>query len=240
MRRLLPEPAGPIDPFTAYRQVTDVWLRVGMVLSADGSVTDEEGWSAGLGGAADMEVFRTLRALADAVLVGAATVRTGRMGPARLRADLRRRRAAQGSAGPAAIVVVSRSLDLDWSLPLFTAAETPTIVVTSNTAAGTVPAGVRAIGVDDDGGLDLAAAVTRLRDDLGLAHLLCEGGPALTTSLLRAGLVDELCLNIAPTLIGGPHHTRLLNDLGGRAELGLNAVYTADEVLFLRYLVGRV
>ncbi|HEX2312518.1 MAG TPA: dihydrofolate reductase family protein [Thermomonospora sp.] len=238
MRRLHPEPAGQVDPFEEYGDVAGRWLRVGMVLSADGSVTDEEGWSDGLGGAADFEVFRTLRALADGIMVGAATVRTGRMGPARLRADLRRRRTALGKAGPAAIVVVSRSLELDWSLPLFTSAETPTVVVTSRAAAARVPDGVRAVGVDDTGGLDLAEAVTRLRDEHGLAHLVCEGGPALTTSLLRAGLVDELCLNIAPTLIGSRHHTRLLTELDARAELRLGAVYTADDVLFLRYLTG--
>ncbi|TDD74504.1 deaminase, partial [Actinomadura darangshiensis] len=91
MRRLLPEPAAAgVDPYDAYGNPPG--LRLGMVMSVDGSVTDAEGWTDGLGGAADFRVFRTLRALADAILVGAGTVRTGRLGPARLRRDLRARR----------------------------------------------------------------------------------------------------------------------------------------------------
>ncbi|TNY36499.1 dihydrofolate reductase family protein [Thermomonospora catenispora] len=238
MRRLFPDPVEEVDPLEAYGDVTGPWLRVGMVLSVDGSVTDEEGWSDGLGGEADMRVFRTLRALADAILVGAATVRTGRLGPARLRPALRRYRETRGRPGPAPIVVVTRTAALDWSAPLFTRAETPTIVVTSRAAAAAVPDPIRVIAVGEGAdGLDLAEAVARLRGDLGLAHLLCEGGPALTTSLLRAGLVDELCLNVAPALIGGAHHTRLLGDLDARVDLALRQICADDGVLFLRYRV---
>lgn len=203
-------------------------MRVGMVVSADGSVADPDGWTDGLGGDADFRVFRTLRALADAILVGAATARTGRLGPARLRSDLRERR----GGPPAPIVVVSRSLDLPWDLPLFTAAETPTIVVTPS--GGDVPSGIRVVRAPD-----LRTAVTELRDGLGLRRLLCEGGPALTTALLREGLVDELCLNIAPSLLGSRFHTRLLTGLDAPVDLGLTAVYEDEGVLFLRYQVER-
>jgi riboflavin biosynthesis pyrimidine reductase len=224
MRRLLPDPKEKIDPFAEYR-VDGPWLRVGMVVSADGSVTDEHGWSDGLGGKADFRIFRTLRALADGIMMGAATVRTGRIGPAKLTADLRARRGAE----PAPIIVVSRSLDLDWDSPLFQADST--IVVTSDFAKPPSHATVIMAG---DGDLDLAYAVEALHKDHGLYHLLCEGGPVLTTSLLRAGLVDELCLNLAPTLIGSAHHTRLLGDLP-RHDLTLTSVYTEEDVLFLRY-----
>ncbi|MEU5879418.1 dihydrofolate reductase family protein [Spirillospora sp. NPDC047279] len=227
MRRLLPEPAADVDPYEAYGDVPG--LRLGMVMSADGSVTDAEGWTDGLGGAADFRVFRTLRALADGILVGAATARTGRLGPARLRADLRERR----GGPPAPIVIVSRTLDLDWNLPLFTEAETPTVVVTPRPATGVpggVPGGVRVVPAPD-----LGTAVRRLRDDLGLRHLLCEGGPGLATSLLREGLADELCLNLAPTLLGGAHHTRLLGELPAPLDVGLTALYEDEGVLFLRY-----
>jgi riboflavin-specific deaminase-like protein len=237
MRRLLPEPTGDIDPFEAYRDVTAPWLRIGMVMSTDGSATDAEGWTDALGGEADARVFRTLRALADGILVGAATVRTGRMGPARLRPALRDRR----GRPPAPIIVVSSSLALDWTLPLFTAAETPTLVVTSavaaTRAAGAVPDAVRPhlilAGAEE---VDLGAAVRELHRR-GMRHLLCEGGPALATSLVAAGLVDELCLTVAPTLAGGTRHTRLLGDLAGPVDLKTAAVYVDGGVLFLRYLL---
>lgn len=237
MRRLFPEPVtGPIDPYQAYGDVPAEWLRVNMVLSADGSVTDEEGWTDGLGGEADFRVFRTLRALADGILVGAATVRTGRIGPARLRRELRELR----GGPPAPIVVVSRSLELDWTLPLFgAAAESPTIVVTTVDAlkGAEIPEGIATVAAGE-GGLDLAAAVAELRERFGLGHLLCEGGPALATSVVAAGLADELCLSLAPTLVGGAHHTPLLGDLPGRIGLSPSAIYLDDDVVFLRYRVG--
>ncbi|MFC9973247.1 dihydrofolate reductase family protein [Spirillospora sp. NPDC127200] len=230
MRRLLPEPAVQVDPWDAYGDAPA--LRIGMVMSVDGTVTDADGWTDGLGGAADMRVFRTLRALSDAILVGAATVRTGRLGPARLRPELRDRR----GGPPAPIVVVSRSLELDWSLPLFTVAETPTVVVTSRASHrhSLVPPAVPVIAAGDEE-VDLREAVRVLREERGHRRLLCEGGPALATALVRDGLADELCLNIAPALHGGARHTRLLGDLPAEVPLEPTAVYHDDGVLFLRY-----
>ncbi|MFB4308974.1 dihydrofolate reductase family protein [Actinomadura sp. GTD37] len=228
MRRLLPEPATGADPYEAYADQPA--LRLGMVMSVDGSATDAEGWTDGLGGDADFRVLRALRALTDAILVGAGTVRTGRLGPARLRRDLRARR----GGPPAPIVVVSRSLDLDWTLPLFTEAETPTIVVTSQNNRKNVPGGIEVVAEGEDD-IDLPAAITSLREDLGYEHLLCEGGPALAAALIRASLVDELCLNIAPALLGGPRHTRLLDGLDAEVPLHPTALYIDEGVLFVRY-----
>jgi 5-amino-6-(5-phosphoribosylamino)uracil reductase len=236
MRRLLPEPAAGadpsadarVDPYEAYGDQPG--LRLGMVMSVDGSVTDADGWTDGLGGEADFRVFRTLRALTDAIIVGAGTVRTGRLGPARLRRDLRARR----GRPPAPTVVVSRSLDLDWTLPLFTEAETPTIVVTSQSSRKKAPSHIEVVAEGEDD-VDLPAAIKTLREDLGYEHLLCEGGPALASALIRASLVDELCLNIAPTLLGGPRHTRLLDDLDAEVPLTPAALYIDEGVLFVRY-----
>ena len=38
---------------------------------------------------------------------------------------------------------------------------------------------------------------------LGLLRVLCEGGGILAGELVRAGLVDELCVFLSPMLIGG-------------------------------------
>ena len=34
--------------------------------------------------------------------------------------------------------------------------------------------------------------------------MLCEGGPHLFGDLLEAGLVDEVCITLAPRFVGGP------------------------------------
>jgi len=220
-----------VDSFELYADAPAV--RVGMVGSLDGSATDEDGWTDGLGGDADFRVFRVLRAHADGIMMGAATVRTGRIRAHRMRAELRERRAAAGRPEPAPIIVVSRSLDLDFGAPPFTDAVTPTILVTCGD--GDVPAGFgdRTV-VAGDSDVDLAAALEELRTRFGIHRLLCEGGPALSGALIAAGLADELCLSLAPTLIGDAHRTPLVS-LPGRAAATLTGVAEDDGVLFLRY-----
>jgi len=199
----------------------------------DGSATDEDGWTDGLGGDADFRVFRVLRAHADGIMMGAATVRTGRIRAHRMRPELRERRAAAGRPEPAPIIVVSRSLELDFGAPPFTDAVTPTILVTCGDAR--VPAPYRDRTVVAGGSrVDLPAAVAELRDRFGVRHLLCEGGPSLAGALIAAGLADELCLSVAPALIGDAHRTPLVS-LAGRAAATLTGVAEDDGVLFLRY-----
>ena len=226
-----------LDPVDAYLDQADQFLRVGMVMSVDGSATDEQSWTDALGGAADLRVFRALRALADGILVGADTIRTGRVGPHRPAGALRERRAVLGRPRPAPIVVVSRSLRLDWSHRLFTEAESPTLIATCSAApVKDIPQALRhqvlVIGADH---VDLPELVRTLRTERGMRHLLCEGGPRLAAGLINLRLVDELCLSIAPTLLGARPHTRLLGELDQRIELSLSNVYFDEGVVFLRY-----
>jgi riboflavin biosynthesis pyrimidine reductase len=67
-------------------------------------------------------------------------------------------------------------------------------------------------------------------------HILCEGGPTLLASLLAAGLVDELCLSIAP-LLAGPGGRRLLDGspLAAPVGLELTQALTDTSTLFVRY-----
>lgn len=227
----MPEPVADVDPYDLYADAPPV--RVGMVASLDGSATDEDGWTDGLGGAADLRVLKVLRAHADGIMMGAATVRTGRIRAHRMAAELRERRAATGRPAPAPMIVVSRSLDLDFDGPPFADAVTPTILVTCGDAKVPESYADRTVVAGDDT-IDLPAAVTELRTRFGIRHLLCEGGPALAGALIAAGLADELCLSVAPTLIGDAHRTPLVSLLG-RVPATLTGVATDDGVLFLRY-----
>ncbi|MBM7172670.1 dihydrofolate reductase family protein, partial [Streptomyces sp. G44] len=111
-------PSGPVT-----------WLRANMVSTLDGAA-QHDGRSQPISNDTDMRIFGTLRALADAVVVGAETVRAEGYRPARAREAFAARRAAAGQTPAPAIAVVSASLDLDFSLPLFTGPLTPTLVVT--------------------------------------------------------------------------------------------------------------
>jgi 5-amino-6-(5-phosphoribosylamino)uracil reductase len=239
MRQLLPSPSDRVDPYDTYRPEDPhaPLVRLNMVASADGAVTDRRGRSGGLGGDGDRVVFRALRALADAVLVGAGTVRAERCGPHRPPEALAARRRADGRTRPAGVVVVSRSLDLDTGAPLFAEAEVPTVVLTCAASDPGRRAAIERVGrvvVAGDTWVDLAAGLVELRERLGWAHVLCEGGPTLNAQLLAADLVDELCLTVAPQLVGGSG-PRLAAEIEPPRQLDLAAVCEQDGELLLRY-----
>lgn len=243
MRVLWPA-AHEADPWALYLPDAphQACVRLSMVASVDGAATDQQGRSAGLGGDGDWEVFRTLRAQADAVLVGAGTARHEGYGPVRLRSDLAaRRRDELGRDRPPAMVLVSQSLSLDPDAAIFTEAQVPTTVLT---CAGGDPERradlqrVAHVVVAGDERVDLRAGLRHIHDEIG-PLVTCEGGPSLNESLLRAGAADELCLTLAPKLAGAPGAPRLAGALGEPAALSLRHVAGDDTgELYLRYRLG--
>ena len=136
MRQLLPDSRDTVDLLDAFawEPTRETGVRVGMVTSVDGSVADEDGWTSGLGGSADKRVLQVLRAHSDGILVGAGSIRTARYPPHRLRGMFLSYRTAMGAPQPSPLVVVTGTLRLDWSVPVFTQAAAPTIVLTSAAA----------------------------------------------------------------------------------------------------------
>lgn len=241
LRRLLPDPAAAIDLDEAYRAPTShpgpAFLRANFVVSLDGSVA-VDGRSEGLSSPADRQVFRTLRGLCDVVLVGAGTVRTERYGPVRLAAARQDWRVDRGLAPTPRLAVVSGALDLDFDYPLFRGDGPPPILLTSAAAptARRREAAVRSeVVVAGERQVDMALALDALVERK-LGHVLCEGGPGLLASLLEAGVVDELCLSIAP-LLAGPGGKRLVTGSPLAAPVGLELaqVLTDGSTLFIRY-----
>lgn len=235
MRLLLPE-ARPIeveDLLDLYDCADSSFLRAGFVLATDGGVV-ADGSSRPLRSCADEAVFHALRAVADAVVVGAGTVRTERYGPVRPRPAGRAWRAAHGRTACPPLVIVSRSLDLDPGSPCF---HGPVVVVTCE-ATDPVRRGrlaevaeIVVAGVDE---VDLPAAVVALHDR-GLSRLLCEGGPRLLTGLVQAGLVDELCLTLTPLLLGAAPQL-LSTPLAIPVRLQLRSLVDGEDgVLLARY-----
>ena len=243
MRQLLPQSVPAIDPYDAYRprDREAPLLRINMVASVDGRATDAQRVSGGLGGDGDFAVFVALRALADGILVGAGTVRAENYGPHRLRPSLAIRRRRDGRRQPAPIVVVSHSLALDPGSRLFTESRTRPIVLTRSAAPPDRRRALEAVATVIEAGdeeVDLRGGLQRLRDDHGLAHLLCEGGPTLNGHLLAADLVDELCTTTAPQIVGGDG-PRIVADVGQTVEVELAALHLASSELLARYRVRR-
>ncbi|MFD4218164.1 pyrimidine reductase family protein [Streptomyces griseus] len=182
------------------------WLRANMVSTLDGAA-QHDGRSQPISCAADMRIFGTLRGLADVVIAGAETVRLEGYRPARAREAFAARRAAAGQGPAPAVAVVTGSMDLDFSLPLFTEPLVPTLVLTGAGApadriAAARKAGAEVVIAGDGARVDPARAVRELAGR-GLTRQLTEGGPRLLGQFVAAGVLDELCLTISPMLTAG-------------------------------------
>ncbi|MEV8567483.1 pyrimidine reductase family protein [Streptomyces sp. NPDC051322] len=226
-----PYPAEPAD---------GPWLRANMVSTLDGAA-QHEGRSQPISTDTDMRIFGTLRGLADVVVVGAETVRLEGYRPARAREAFAARRAAAGQGPAPAIAVVSAGLDLDFSLPLFTAPLVPTLVVTgagapSDRVHAAEQAGATVVIAGEAAIVDPARAVRELADR-GFRRLLTEGGPRMLGQFVAAGVLDELCLTISPMVTSGDAQ-RIVGGLGLEVpdRFSLASLLEEDGFLFARYL----
>ncbi|KAA0116229.1 pyrimidine reductase family protein [Mycolicibacterium sp. P9-22] len=187
--------------------LSSCWVRANFISSLDGAAT-ADGRSGALGGAGDRAVFRLMRELADVVVVGAGTVRVETYSGAQLGVAERQRRCARGQHEVPPIAIVTRSADLDHGLPVFTQTEVPPLLLTTRDTAADARARYAGLAEvydcsgADTGGVDLGAALRTLAG-LGLIRVLAEGGPSLLGTFIADGLLDELCLTIAPTVVGG-------------------------------------
>jgi riboflavin biosynthesis pyrimidine reductase len=197
------------------------------VSSIDGVVTLGSSPSAGsvISGRnpADRFVMGLLRACADAVVLGAGTLRAtpGHLWTAEhvypdLADSFVALRRGLGKPADPRLVLVTSSGELDFSHPAL--ARGATLVTTANGAArmtGRLPASCELVVLEQAGGgeeeaarVDLAGALALLRGR-GLDVVLTEGGPHLMGQLIEQGLLDEMFLTISPVLAGRDREARL-------------------------------
>jgi riboflavin-specific deaminase-like protein len=224
------------------------WVRANMVATVDGAARAPDGVSHGISSEADRRVFGRLRGLADVVLAGAGTVRQEGYRPASPKPEFAERRAAAGQAPVPVIAVLTRTLSVDLSAPLFTEGAVRTILITcaaSDEGARRRAAEVADVVVAGDADVDLAAALESLRSR-GLTRVHCEGGPTLLAQLVAADLLDELLLTVSPLLAGGAYSDEdpVPRILSGDAlpdaprPMTLHHLLEEDGSLFLSYRRG--
>ncbi len=89
--------------------------------------------------------------------------------------------------------------------------------------------------------VDLSLALEKIGERFGVQTLMLEGGGRINGGMLRAGLVDEVSVLIAPTVdgrIGTPALFDVEGDDVAPPRLALQSVERrADDVLWLRYSV---
>lgn len=217
------------------------WVRANFIASVDGG-TAVDGTSGGLAGPGDRALFRVMRELADVIVVGAGTVRSENYGGAQLTVAQRQQRQARGQAEVPPIAVVTNSGRLDRDMKVFTHTEVPPLVLTSTAAVASAAAllGDAAEVLDCSGPEDAEVDAARLLAVLasrGLLRVLTEGGPHLLGSLIADDLLDELCLSIAPAVVGG-ESGRIAAGGGSRHTPMERAHLLADDAgyLYSRYV----
>lgn len=203
----------------AYPERDGTWVRANFITSVDGGATTD-GTSGAMGGPGDRLIFTALRELADVIVVGAGTVRIEGYSGAQLGVPARQRRQARGQSEVPVLAIVTRSGRLDRDMAVFTRTEVAPLVLTCAAAVegtrrllGGLCEVIDCSGKDpgdpgdpgdprDPGQVDEAALIAALAER-GMRRILTEGGPTLLDAFVARDLLDELCLTIAPFMVGG-------------------------------------
>ncbi len=217
------------------------WVMVNMIASADGAIA-VDGTSGALSNPADEAVFSAVRACADWIVAAAGTVRAECYGLPRPAAASRRARRAAGRAERPRLAVVSGSLDLDLDLPLF-ADQRPDddlpMILTGRDAPAEAERRLASVAevVRLASARPQPAEILAELDRRGAGVVLSEGGPSFNAQLADAGVIDELCLSIAPLVAGGDS-PRIVHGSLRTAPLNLTIdhLLEASNTLFLRYV----
>ena len=187
-----------------YSWPQEPWMRALFVIAIDGAASGADGRSGSISGPADRRVLGAVRRWSDAVIVGAATMRIERYNPMRVSDEVAAERAAMGMGPAPRLVIVSGSLDLPWTDPVYSESMVPPLIVTGQQAAadvlGRVPATCELLVAPGD-----RVDPTWLRAHLiglGLRRLVCEGGRTLLDEFSRAGAVDEWALTVSGIATG--------------------------------------
>lgn len=160
----------------------------------------------------DQWLMGLLRCRADAVMVGANTLRSEpehlwtsdfiAPGDAQI---LEKQRRADGRKSPPLQVFVTSSGEIFPDAAVFQHSELQVLIVTTEKARVSVEAlalprtSLLIAGSDE---VDFSAAMKVLYAEWGVRTLLCEGGPRLYGSLIKSGCLDEEFLTVSPLVIG--------------------------------------
>ena len=211
------------------------WVRAMMVTTLDGAAAGPDGLSVSISSPVDGQVFDSVRRLADAVLIGAGTLRAEQYGPMRsVEADAERRRKA-GQAPAPQLAVVSGSLDLPWDLPVWSGSTlTPLVLTGPSPEAGALELARRHATVLTCTDLEPATLLDALTHR-GLRRIVCEGGPTLLEAVVRADLLDEADITLSP-VFAGTAKTPRTSGLAGVARFEMAHLIAAESHLMARYV----
>jgi diaminohydroxyphosphoribosylaminopyrimidine deaminase/5-amino-6-(5-phosphoribosylamino)uracil reductase len=213
-------------PFIKFAATGRCWVILKWAQSIDGMLAwaNKGGNHRWISGEKSRKDVHKLRRRAQATLVGVRTV---------LADDpLLTARPSKGKKPLRVVLDSNLRTPVDCKL-LATAKKSPVLIVTSQEAISANPSLAKKI---TEKGAELLAAPTAqgrcdlnfLTDELsrqGIAQLLVEGGPTAITSFLKQGLADEICVYIAPKILGPQGSVNITEPMAKLSEaVGLHYV----------------
>ncbi|MDD5171583.1 MAG: bifunctional diaminohydroxyphosphoribosylaminopyrimidine deaminase/5-amino-6-(5-phosphoribosylamino)uracil reductase RibD [Candidatus ainarchaeum sp.] len=177
-----------------------------MAMSADGKTATRTGDSKWISGKEARGYVHRMRASFDAVMVGANTV---------VKDDPELTSHNKKSCDPYRIIVDGR-LRLPLNARILRNQDGKTIIVTSGKAPEDKIKKVKRkadVFVSEGDGVDLSKLITAL-GAMGMKRILIEGGSELNARALEAGIVDKICIFMAPKIIGGRDAKPVIGGLG--------------------------
>jgi diaminohydroxyphosphoribosylaminopyrimidine deaminase/5-amino-6-(5-phosphoribosylamino)uracil reductase len=192
-----------IADFLLWQQQKRPFVILKLASTLDGKIGTRQGRPLRISGEQARAAVQKMRSRVGAVLVGG---KTFRQDDPRLTCRLPDR---DTQDQPLAVVITSQLTESCADRYLISQRPDEVVIWTDERTAQSPEAarlagrGVRIWPLGPEPGcLDLAAGLRRLFAEEACYYLLCEGGGELASSLAEAGLVDELNLFLAPTVLG--------------------------------------
>jgi 5-amino-6-(5-phosphoribosylamino)uracil reductase len=220
------------------------YVLLSCAVSIDGFLDDTSEQRLLLSNDEDFDRVDAVRAEADAILVGAATIRRDNPRLLVRSAERRQARAARGKPDNPIKVTISGSGDLDPQAKFFTTGDVDKLVysATSNVDKATARLSGVATVVDAGDPIDLHRVLANLHAR-GVQRLMVEGGASIHTQFLAAGLADEIHLVVAPFFVGDVAAPRFVNPMsfvaGPDRRMHLAEARQIGDCVLLRYLPAR-
>ena len=193
------------------------YVFINVAATADGKIDTFERMGAAISSKRDKQRVDELRASADAVIVGGRTLLDEGPKLTVKSEALREGRVRRGLSPNPIKVGIASSVDIHPDSDFLNAGPARIVIFTTNRTSKEQVDFLRKRGVDvyihDSERVNLLQALETLHE-LGARRVMIEGGGTINFEFLRAGLVDELMIYIAPMIFGGDHAPTLAAGTG--------------------------
>ena len=212
-----------------YSVTAEQSIRTNMIVTFDGNFIGSKASSRDISHPLDLRILQAIRRVSECILVGATTA---------VGEKYRIVREADWGAPSPRLAVVSASLNIPTTAPMFESDRKP-LIITSQNPSTTWQMNYEKLCEISQVEILPTDAITgsNIREVLvanDLHHVICEGGPKLLNTMFRADVIDEVCCTISPTVLGANFSAQPFGKT--RKDLETIQVGHGFDYLFLRMI----